>query len=143
MTMLRWNPVRSLVSPSWDVDRFFNQFEHEDRNEDATWRPAVDVAENEAGYLVNAELAGLNKEDVKISFENNVLTLSGEKKLEQHEENKDNYYRVERAYGKFERSFRLPEGVNAEAIKASFKNGVLTVDIPKSEKAKPKEIEIK
>ena len=142
MTLVRWNPVRSMVSPSWDVDRFFNRFDREDWNNDLTWRPAVDVTEKEDGYLVHAELPGLNKDDVKISFENNVLTLSGEKKLE-HEENKDNYHRVERAYGKFERSFRLPEGVNAEAIKASYKNGVLTVDIPKSEKAKPKEIEIK
>jgi HSP20 family protein len=142
MTMLRWNPVRSLVSPSWDVDRFFSNFENELFNNDTTWRPAVDVNETKDAYLLNAELPGMTKEDIKISFDNNLLTLAGEKKLE-HEENKENYFRVERAYGKFERSFRLPEGVNADQIKANYKNGVLSLEIPKSEKVKPKEIEIK
>ena len=134
--------MRSVMSPTWDVDRFFNDLERRLWDTDTTWRPAVDVTENKKAYVVSAELPGLKKDDIHISFENDMLILSGERKME-HEEKKDSFHRIERAYGKFERSFRLPDDVDVEAIKANYKNGVLTIEIPKSEKALPKQIEIK
>ncbi len=142
MRLVQWNPTRSLVSPSWDMDRFCNNVNRETWESDTTWRPAADVMEEKDAYFVNVEVPGLEKDDIKISFENHVLTLSGERKLE-HEEDNDNYRRIERSYGKFERSFRLPQEVKAEEIKANYKNGVLSVEIPKSERVLPKQIEIK
>jgi len=140
MTLTRWTPYRSLGTLPVDVDRFFNRFW--DYNEsDTVWSPSVDISETEDKYEVKAELPGLDKKEINVAVENNVLRLSGERK---HEEKKDdkNYHRIERFYGKFERTFRLPERVQAENIKAHYKNGVLTVEIPKAEELKPRGIEI-
>jgi HSP20 family protein len=106
------------------------------------WVPAVDVEESVEEYLIHAEMPGLKKEDVKISLAENILTISGEKKNETKSDNK-RYHRLERTYGSFQRSFSLPEPIKADKIGASFKDGVLEVKIPKSEKAKPREIDIK
>jgi len=141
MTLVRYNPYRNLVSLPRHLNSFFNDFGLDSNFSDTVWRPSVDIAETEDHYELKAEIPGLSKKEIKISVENNVLTLSGEKKHEEETSNK-NYHRVETQYGRFERSFQLPEQVKAEEIKARYNNGVLTVEIPKAEKVKPKEIAV-
>jgi len=140
MSMIRWTPRRSLMTLPRDLDQFFGNFGM-DYNTDTVWNPAVDIVENDKGYEVKAELPGMKKDEIKISFEDDVLSLSGERKNEK-EENGKNFHRIERSYGKFERCFHLPKNVKANDIKADYKNGILTVNIPKSEEAKPREIAI-
>lgn len=106
-----------------------------------TWAPAVDIFENQHELVVNADLPDVKPEDLDIRVENNVLTIRGERKFEK-KENENNYLRVERVYGAFSRSFALANTVNAEAIKADYKNGVLELHIPKREEAKPKQIKV-
>jgi len=106
-----------------------------------TWMPAVDVRETDDSYIVNAELPGLTKKDIDITLEDNVLRLSGERRFEKEDE-RDDYHRIERAYGSFSRAFTLGGGVDASNVKASFKDGVLTVTVPKAEETKPRRIEI-
>jgi HSP20 family protein len=105
------------------------------------WIPAMDLVETQDDFVLRADLPGLTESDVNIELEDNVLTVSGERKAE-HEERKEGYYRVERASGIFSRSLTLPEGVNPEAVKASFENGVLEVRIPKPEQRKPRKVAI-
>ncbi len=109
--------------------------------DNATWTPKVDVVENEDSYVVNADIPGMNKEDIKIDIDDNTLTIKGEKKLENKEE-KENYIRIERSYGSFFRTFALSENVDRENIKANYKDGVLELTLPKKEEAKPKQIEV-
>jgi HSP20 family protein len=113
------------------------------RTDDAmeTWYPKVDVSENENEYVINAELPGIKKPDVKVVFENGILTVSGERSEEKKEKNA-RYHLVERSWGAFRRSFTLPGNVSADKIAADFKDGVLTVHAPKSETAKPKQIAV-
>jgi len=108
----------------------------------AAWSPSCDIYETENEIVVKAEIPGVKKEDVKLSMQDSVLTLSGERKFEE-ETKKENYVRVERGYGSFTRSFTLPPSVDAKKISAEFKDGLLEVKLPKSEQAKPKEVEIK
>ena len=108
----------------------------------ADWAPLVDIEENENGYLIKADLPGLSKDDVHVTLENGVLSISGERKQEKEEKDKK-YHRVERVYGRFVRSFTLPEDADPDQISAQFKDGVLEVRIGKSEAVKPKRIEIK
>ena len=105
------------------------------------WSPPVDISEDDKEYLVKAELPELKKEEVKVSVENGQLTISGERKTEKEEKGKK-YHRIERSYGSFIRSFTLPDAVNSDKVSAEFKDGLLTVHLPKDEKAKPKAIEI-
>jgi HSP20 family protein len=105
------------------------------------WAPAVDIYEEEANIVLKAELPGVDPKDVDVRVENNVLTLRGERKVDS-EVKKENYHRVERAYGSFGRSFTLPTVVDTEKIKAEYKDGVLRVTLPKREEAKPKQISI-
>ena len=105
------------------------------------WTPAADIRETKEAYLVEAELPGLSKEDVSVTFENGILTLSGERRFEKETE-EENYRRVERRYGSFSRAFSLPREVDAEGVKATFKDGLLTVTVPKIEQAKPRTIDI-
>lgn len=110
--------------------------------EDHVLKPALEIAENEHAFVVNAELPGVAKEDVTITIEDGVLTLAGEKKRE--EEQKDRaWHRVERVYGSFQRSMTLPKGVDGDKAEATFKDGVLTITLPKSEQAKPKTLKVK
>ena len=109
----------------------------------AAWTPAVDVFEDKDAVKIVAELPGVKPEDVKISMENNVLTIRGEKRLERNEGSEDRAHRFERAYGMFERSFTVPASVEAEHIEAKYEQGVLTVTLPKVERAKPRQISIK
>ncbi|MBN1654632.1 MAG: Hsp20/alpha crystallin family protein [Deltaproteobacteria bacterium] len=119
-------------------DRFFNLSWPEAKLE---FRPAVDIYEDEKAIYLKAELAGIKPEEIKISVEKNVLTLEGERKLEK-EEKKEGYHRVERSYGSFRRSFSVPENVSTEEINAAYKDGVLTLTLPKSHEAKPREIKV-
>src|SRR5205823_14180317 len=105
------------------------------------WIPPMDLVETDDDFVLRADLPGLSEEDVHIELEDNVLTVSGERKSE-HEERKEGYYRVERASGQFARSLTLPEGVNPEAVKASFDRGVLEVRVPKPEERKPRKVAI-
>jgi HSP20 family protein len=106
------------------------------------WTPSVDITEDEKEWLVKADLPELKKEDVKVTVENGVLTISGERKLEKEEKNKK-YHRIERAYGAFVRCFSVPDGTDTDKVSAEFKDGVLKVHLLKSEKAKPKALDIK
>jgi HSP20 family protein len=108
----------------------------------AEWAPLVDISEDEKEYLIKAELPEVKKEDVKVSVQDGVLTISGERKSEKEEKNKK-FHRMEWAYGSFERSFTLPEDADADKVAGDFKDGVLKVHVPKSEKAKPKKIDVK
>jgi HSP20 family protein len=108
----------------------------------AEWCPSVDIIEDEKEFLVKADLPEVKKEDVKVSVQNEVLTITGERRLEKEEKNKK-YHRVERSYGTFVRSFTLPEGADGTKVSAEFKDGVLKVHLPKTEKAKAKAIEVK
>lgn len=108
----------------------------------AEWSPLVDITEDEKEYLIKAELPEVKKEDVKLTVQDEVLSISGERKYEKEEKGKK-YHRVERAYGSFVRSFTLPEDADGTKVAAEFKDGVLQVHLPKSEKAKPKSIEVK
>jgi len=130
-----------------EMNRAFDGFFRSDAGDQESfssrsWYPNIDVVENDDAYEVRAELPGLEKEDVKISLNNNVLTLRGEKKNEA-EKKGANYHRIERSFGGFERSFTLPGSVKSEAIEAKFADGVLSVVIPKLEESKPKMIDIR
>ena len=108
----------------------------------AAWTPRVDIAEDDKEYVINAELPGIAKEDVKVSVENGVLSISGERKTEKEEKGKK-FHRIEQSYGTFVRSFTLPEGNSGEKISAEFRDGILKVHVPKDEKAKAKAIDVK
>jgi HSP20 family protein len=108
----------------------------------AQWSPLVDITEDEKEYLIKAELPDMKKEDVRLTVENDVLAISGERTFEKEEKGKK-YHRIERAYGSFVRSFTLPEDADGSKVSADFKDGMLQVHLPKSQKAKPKAIEIK
>jgi HSP20 family protein len=107
----------------------------------ADWAPSVDVSETDGEYQIKAEIPDVKKEDVKVTLEDGVLTIQGERKFEQEERGKK-YHRVERSYGSFVRSFTLPDLVDEANVKAEFKDGVLNLKLPKSEKVKPKAIEV-
>jgi HSP20 family protein len=106
------------------------------------WSPAVDVYEDENEFVLKVELPGINRDDVKVSVNENTLSVSGERRVE-NEDKRDNYHRIERSYGQFYRSFTLPPNINTEAIGAQFKDGILRLSLPKKEEAKPKQIEVK
>jgi HSP20 family protein len=108
----------------------------------AQWSPLVDITEDEKEYLIKAELPDMKKEDVRLTVENEVLAISGERTFEKEEKGKK-YHRIERAYGSFMRTFSLPEDADGSKVSADFKDGMLQVHLPKSQKAKPKSIEIK
>ncbi len=150
MALIRWEPVRELNTIQSEMNRLFNTFfDAGSSNGGATggasalrrWIPPMDLVETEHDFVLRADLPGLSENDVNIELEDNVLTISGERKAE-HEERKEGYYRVERASGEFRRSLTLPEGVDPEAVKASFEKGVLEVRIPKPEERKPRKVAI-
>ena len=149
MTIVRWEPLRELSSLQHEMNRLFNTvFDapvangHGNGNGTARrWVPAMDLVETDDHFVLRADLPGLAQDDVKIELEDNVLTISGERRAE-HESKQEGYYRVERAFGSFSRSLTLPKGVDAEAVAAAFDRGVLEVRIPKPEAVKPKRIEI-
>ncbi len=148
MALIRWEPVRELNTIQNEMNRLFNTFFEAPApggNGSTTslrrWIPAMDLVETDDDFVLRADLPGLSEGDVHIELEDNVLTVSGERKAE-HEERKEGYYRVERASGMFSRSLTLPEGVDPEAVHASFDRGVLEVRIPKPEQRKPRKVAI-
>ena len=145
MAITRWRPFRDVVSVQDEMNRLFEDiFGHRPARVHSTngdWNPSVDVTENKDSLVVKAEMPGMNKDDVKISVQDNVLTLKGEKKQEKEEKEAD-HHRIERSYGSFCRSFQLPTTVSTDKIKANYKDGVLSITLPKTEEVKPKEIPI-
>jgi len=148
MALIRWEPVRELQTMQNEMNRLFNTFFDSPAPGNGggqpvarRWIPAMDVVETEDHFVLRADLPGLSEGDVKIELEDNVLTVSGERKSE-HEQRNEGYYRVERSFGAFSRSLTLPEGVDADGIQASFENGVLEVRIPKPEQHKPRKVQI-
>jgi HSP20 family protein len=148
MALIRWEPVRELNTIQSEMNRLFNTFfEASTPGNGGTlgatrrWIPAMDLVESEDAFVLRADLPGLSESDVNIELEDNVLTISGERKAE-HEERQEGYYRVERASGSFSRSLTLPEGVNPEAVSARFDKGVLEVRVPRPEQRKPRKVAI-
>ncbi len=146
MAIVRWRPYRELATLQDEMNRliesfFGREFLGEPEPAAMMWGPRVDIHETDDMYVVEAELPGLTKDDIKLSVHESTLTLEGEKKLEEEKKGR-NWHRQERVYGKFQRSFTLPSAVDANKISATFKNGVLTIELPKSEAARPKEIPI-
>ena len=146
MALVRWEPVRELSSLQNEMNRLFTTFFDTPTtgNGDAPvrrWIPPMDHVETDEHFVLKADLPGLGEGDVSIEVEDNVLTVSGERKAE-HEDKREGYVRVERSYGAFRRSLTLPEGIDPEAVTASFDNGVLEVRIPKPEERKPRRVAI-
>lgn len=154
-TALTRNPRSGLARSEWSrdplwnfVDRFFSDsfpgFETESSDlapVNRSWMPPVDIYETEEGFVATADLPGLGKKDIDVSLEGNVLTISGERSYEKSGE-QGAFRRIERAYGNFRRSFTLPAGVDATKVDAKFKDGVLTLTLPKSETAKARKISV-
>ena len=146
MAIARWDPFRDVATLQDRINRIFNESFGRSRDLDEEvslydWSPPVDIYETGDGVVLKVELPGVNKDDVSVEVKDNVLTLKGERLL--NPEIKDeNYYRKERSFGKFNRSFSLQETIKPDLIKASFKNGVLTIEIPRPEEEKPKQITV-
>ncbi|HUN62843.1 MAG TPA: Hsp20/alpha crystallin family protein [Candidatus Sulfotelmatobacter sp.] len=143
-TLTQFQPFRGVSSLQEQINRLFSEtFERGTDEANLTaWAPAVDIFETEQSLVVKADIPDIKPEELDIRVENNILTIRGERKFEK-QVNENNYLRVERAYGSFSRSFSLANTVNAEAIQADYKNGVLTLTIPKREEAKPKQIKVR
>jgi HSP20 family protein len=140
MAIVRWEPARDMAS--MEVDRLNQMFANLYGNFTRSWTPAVDIYETEnLEVVLKAELPEMKREDISITFENQVLTIRGERQLDDSVR-RDRYQRFERAYGAFSRSFTIPSTIDASRISASYKDGVLTVRLPQREEAKPKQIEV-
>ncbi len=145
MALVRWDPFRELNSLETQFNRIFGtntrSWPGREPSDTTTWSPNVDIFEAENELVLKAELPGIAPEAVELHLEKNVLTIKGERRFES-EDNKDNYHRIERAYGSFSRSFSLPTTIEEGKIKADFKDGLLTVTLPKQEQVKPRQIKI-
>jgi len=140
-----WDPFRELSEFQNRLGSFFGRAPTQKGQESpmlSQWSPAVDIVEDENQFVIKAELPEIKKEEVHVTVDNGVLTISGERKFEKEEKNK-RYHRVERSYGSFTRSFSLPEGADPGKVRAEFKDGVLQVYVQKSETARPNNIEVK
>ncbi len=142
-SVIRWEPFRSSNSLQEHFNRLFESAYPGRSSESSvtTWAPAVDIQETENELVLKADLPGLDEKDIDVRIENNTLTVRGERKFEK-QVSEDNYLRVERSYGSFSRSFTLPNTINTEAIRAEYKNGVLTVQMPKRAESKPKQVKV-
>ncbi len=146
MALIRWEPAAELNTIQTEMNRLFNSlFDTPTRpgagGTSRRFVPAMDLVENQDNYVLRADLPGLSQDDVNIELDAGVLTISGERKVSRTEE-KGGYRRIERSHGSFSRSLKLPDGVDAEAVKASFDSGVLEVTIPKPEQIKPHKVTI-
>ena len=152
MALVKYNPVRDLLSMEREFDKLFSNFsdrfgflkrkEADEEYDNAVWMPLTDIQEDKDNFKLSVDLPGVPKENVKISFSDGQLSISGERKQEK-EAKGSTYHRVERTYGKYYRSFTLPKEIKIDKIDAEYKDGQLFITIPKSEEAKPKELEIK
>ena len=149
MALIKWNPTKDLLRFERDFNKLYKSFSDrfginkrfEEDFADASWAPVADIIENEKSYSIKVHLPGLTKKDVKVTYSNGLLSISGERK-EEKESKDSSYYKVERSYGKFYRCFNMPEGIDENRIDAKFENGTLSVEVGKSEEAKPKKVEI-
>jgi len=153
-TLVRWDPFKTRWNPLKDRDELESRLATMLGTREATasgereamtvaeWSPLVDITEDEKGYHIKAELPEMKKEDVRLTVENDILAISGERKFEKEDKGKK-YHRIERAYGSFVRSFSLPDDADGSKVSADYKDGVLQVHLPKSAKATPRAIEIK
>ncbi|MEA1995457.1 MAG: Hsp20/alpha crystallin family protein [Campylobacterota bacterium] len=145
MALKVWEPFEELSTLQDRINRLFEglmpDFVKTGVPATSKWSPAVDIYEDKGNIYLDVEVPGMKKEDVKVKVEDKTLTVSGERKLEK-EEKKEGYYRVERSYGSFSRSFYLPDNVDPTKIKAKYEGGVLKLSIPKKEEAKPKEVPV-
>jgi len=142
-TIARLEPIRGISTLQDQFNRLFNESfrNHSEESALTTWAPAVDIYETPNELVVKADLPDVNEKDIDVRVENNLLTIRGERKFEKSV-SEENFLRVERTYGAFSRSFSLPNTVNAEAIGAEYKNGVLTVTLPKREESKPRQVKV-
>jgi HSP20 family protein len=146
MALIRWDPFRELANLQERMNRLFSDWrirptwESEEIGQ-GSWIPPVDIYETADAVVLKAELPGISKDDINVEVKDNTLTLRGEKKFEK-EVKEENYYRVERSYGTFQRSFSLPSTVQQDKVKAKFKDGILEISLPKAEEAKPKQIKV-
>ncbi len=146
MELTRWDPFKDLQNLQDRMNRLFHEGlgrvpTRPDEVFGGSWVPAVDIHEEDQEFVVKAEVPGLDIKDLDIQIHENVLTLKGERRLEQ-EIQKDRYHRIERSYGAFQRSFTLPNIVDQDKVKARLKEGVLEIRIPKTERAKPKQVQV-
>jgi len=146
MTLTKWDPFKDLITLQDRMNRLFDESVRNVRPGDealssAIWSPAVDIYETEDEVVVKAELPEVNQKDIDIQIENNTLILRGERKFNK-ETKKENFHRIERAYGTFSRSFTLPSSIDQEKISADYKDGILKISMPKREETKPKQIKV-
>ena len=145
MAMVRWEPLRDLLTTQREFDRLlkeaFSPLSGETEVSTRSWAPPVDIYETEDAIVLKAELPGMDPNDVEVRVEDNTLYLKGERKYEK-EVKEQNYHRVERSYGSFARSFSLPNSISTDKVRAEFKDGLLTLTMPKREESKPKTIKI-
>jgi HSP20 family protein len=143
VTIVRWEPFRELSSLQTEMNRLFNAAFDTPPGNGGTrrWTPAMDLVETDEHFVLRADLPGMTESDVNIELEDNVLTVSGERKAERQEKG-EGFYRVERSFGSFSRALTLPKGIDPEGVKAEFDNGVLEVRVPKPEQRKPRKITI-
>ena len=142
MALVRWDPFRELTALQSEVNRLFSRLGMGEVAERQSWTPSIDVIETDNEIKLKAELAGMDPADINIEVQDNVLTVSGERRFEE-EVKEDKYYRIERRYGSFSRSIALPQTVDESKIEAKYENGVLEIVVPKTETAKPKKIAVK
>ena len=147
MSIVRWDPFRELEDMNDRLNRVFGRSiasprDSKDAMRTFDWAPSVDVLETAEDFQVKAELPDVKKEDVKVSVDGGMLRIEGERKQEKEEKGKK-WHRIERSYGSFMRTFSLPENIDDAKVQAEFKDGILNVRLPKSEKAKPKSVEVK
>ncbi|HEU0233540.1 MAG TPA: Hsp20/alpha crystallin family protein [Gallionella sp.] len=146
MNLVKWDPFRELEDVSNRLNRIFGQpLVRAESGQNmlavADWAPSVDISETDTAYLIKGEIPGVKKEDVKVTIQDGMLTIQGERKQEKEEKGKK-FHRIERSYGSFARSFRVPGDADENSVKAEFKDGVLNITLAKSEKAKPKSINV-
>ncbi len=146
MALVRWSPFRDMMSVREEMNRLFNELFGRAGGEEGSWvsgawTPQVDIYETDDALVLKAELPGFSKEDVGVELKDNTLVLKGERKHEA-EVKEENYHRTERAYGAFHPSFLLPTAVEQEKVKATYKDGILELRLPKAAEAKPKRISI-
>lgn len=142
--MTRYTPTRTLRDLQREVDDIFDRFfdrGNSNQGSSAVWSPRTDLLETDNSYRIRLDLPGMTKEDITINLQNNTLTVRGERKSERTDEEED-YVRVERAFGTFHRTFTLPDAVDDQNIEAGYKDGVLTIDVPKTEESTRRQIEI-
>jgi HSP20 family protein len=141
MALVRWDPFRDLTALQGEVNRLFSRATGGDVGDRQSWTPAIDVVETDHAIVLKAELAGMDPKDINIEVQDNVLTVSGERRFEE-EVKEDKFYRIERRYGSFSRSLALPPTADEGKVEAKYENGVLKVTVPKAEIAKPKKITV-